>query len=314
MTDGTISRHDDIVTGVINALKSAQSRILHKLAKFIQRMNDENPYDHDNDYLMWQEQCSINFPLLYLGSIYLYKYAKRKHCNNFLFATRDCCYWYRLFKLLFPNANSHYFDSSRNMFEKATTQGNHAFNVYVQSLVADGSSIKEAINKSIYVDIHGTGQNALNYFEQGFGTVPHCFLLTAVYKNYQGFPAICRKYFKEGKFVNLVFKSHGSPIEMLNYDRIGTLQDYSPQQGPIRDPPEYDVQILNAYHACMNYVLAEIKSDQLDHHHDLIKCHSIEIRRIIRAIGLVIRDDKPVISKYINHMRKHEIADEKNKS
>lgn len=55
----------------------------------------DNPYSKDErvKHVMWLEQCLVNFPLLYWASIHLNRFAQKKGCNTFLFATRDCCHW-----------------------------------------------------------------------------------------------------------------------------------------------------------------------------------------------------------------------------
>jgi hypothetical protein len=177
---------------------------------------------------MWEEQTGINFPVLYVASIYLYYYAKTKGCDTFLFATRDCCHWHRIFKKLFPKMNTHYFNCSRNMFEQAYTEHNNHFRRYVRSLM------KTTPEKVIYIDIHGTCQRVITYFSKEFNIIPQCFLLSSSYRMYTQFPKICQNAYNLGKLLNIVFDARGTPIEMLNFDVIGTLQNYE-KQGPIRD-------------------------------------------------------------------------------
>ena len=103
------------------------SKDINKLNKIVKHTIKDNPYDRKKDknkYIMWIEQCQINLPILYLASIYLYEYGKKRGCNNFIFATRDCCHWYKVFKQLYPNVKSSYFHCSRNMFENAINNKN----------------------------------------------------------------------------------------------------------------------------------------------------------------------------------------------
>ena len=201
---------------------------------------------------MWKEQCIINFPLLYLASIYLYIYAKQKGCTIFLFTTRDCCHWYRIFNKLFPHCNAHYFHCSRNMFDKATYTGNQAYDNYVKSIV------KHDLNKVIYIDVHGTCKRMFSYFSKKYNNVPHGFLLSATQKKYDKFPPISKTYRNAGKLINLVFNARGSPCESLNYDSIGTLQDFL-EKGPVRDTLEYSKELIEPYHNCINYIVDQIR-------------------------------------------------------
>lgn len=289
--------HESLLNDVTHYLSSTKSQKWLELIKLIEKVYDDNPYDPQNErncYLMWQEQCGINFPLLYITSIYLYIYAQERECDTFLFATRDCCHWYKIFQKLFPEANAHYFHCSRNMFEKATDNDNETFDDYVKSL------IKTDISKTIFIDIHGSGQRAFYYFRKAFGEVPYCFLLSASYRNYADFPSICREYAKKNKLFNLVFDARGSPIEMLNYDIIGTLQDYSAKNGPIRDPLEYRMSRLESYHTCIDYIVDHLKQFPYD-----LAIDQNELISLIKKIYRVIQDNKPIISIYIMHPARH---------
>src|SRR5437660_1788780 len=72
---------------------------------------------------------------------------------------------------------------------------------------------------------------------------------------------------KKGKLVNLAFDTHGSPIEMLNYDVRGTLRNYTMVRGtptPIRDRPEYDLGLIESYHDCIKAFLHTMEPINLD--------------------------------------------------
>lgn len=238
---------------------------------------------------MWEEQCFTNFPVLYLASIYLHEYAQKHGCKTFLFATRDCCHWVKIFKKLYPDSDAHYFNCSRNMFENGIN--NNAFRQYVRSIVND-------VDETIFVDIHGTGRRMFRYFDTEFGDVPHCLMLSATYRNYQQFPEDTYKYYEKGRFVNLIFNARGSPIEMLNYDLVGTLQTYLPETGPLRDPPEYDLKHVQPYHDCMDELVSRV--EPIDKKFDLGKLQK-EISHLYRPIY----DKSPVISKWIKHVGNH---------
>src|SRR5689334_7909325 len=92
-------RHESI----FEILDSDQWASLSKLLRLALESNPYEPYRERDQYMMWKDQACLNFPLLYLGSLYLYFYAKERGCKTFLFATRDCCHWYRIFEKLFPN-------------------------------------------------------------------------------------------------------------------------------------------------------------------------------------------------------------------
>jgi hypothetical protein len=287
---------NQLISDVIHFLHSDQDHIWDELIEIIDLVHKLNPYiGNDVNEYMWNEQCGINVPLMYISSIYLYTHAKKHGIDTFLFATRDCCHWIEIFKKLFPNEHCVYFNCSRNMLDGATKTDNKYYDEYVKKC------IKTDVTKAIFVDIHGTGKRAFSYFENkyGDGQVPYNFLLSSSYRHYGEFPTITQKYYEGGKFLNLIFDARGSPIEMLNYDIQGTLQKYN-HKGTVRDPPEYDLKYLEAYHVCVKYMCKHINSFKSDRE---IKLDSLY--KIIQKIYRVIQDNKPAISVNIKHPVKH---------
>jgi len=291
LTDSQLKKLSFISIESVNALlnddvaqKSDQKTPKHS------RMNESSRY-----HLMWEEQCGINFPLLYLSSLYLYSYAQKKGCNTFLFATRDCCHWIKIFKKMFPKTNCHYFNCSRNMFRKATENDCPSFKKYVQSLV--GTDIK----KTIYVDVHGTGLGLFSYFKKDFGQFPYCFLLSASCQNYEQLPGICQLPYKQDQLRVMVFAAAGTPIEMLNYDIIGTLQNYT-DKGPIRDQAEYPINRLEAYHVCMELLINQIQP--IKKIRNMMRQEET-LLDLIRKIYFIIQYNVPVIGTYVEHQVKH---------
>lgn len=287
-----ISR-DDHLNDVISILGR-----FRKLSRIIYKTCIQNPYETGkscNNYYhtMWTEQCTINFPLLYLASLYLYIYAKQKGCTTFLFATRDCCHWVKMFKQLFPNTQCHYFDCSRIMFQKAIKRGSLHYKEYVTSLT------KNDIDKVIFVDVHGTGYNVFKYFQKEFKKIPYCFLLSAGASNYKGLPKISRKYYKEDKLFVLIYDASGSPIEMLNYDIIGTLQDYN-SHGAIRGKLEYSSKYVGVYHDSMELLISQVTAVKEKHHYK-----QSEILNVMNKIYPSIRNDVPTIGRFVKHQSTH---------
>lgn len=270
----------------------------YNLTGIIKKISDLNPYDKNkkksNNHTMWKEQCIINFPILYLSCIYLYIHALEKGCDIFIFVTRDCCHLYRIFKALFPEANAHYFHSSRIMLDNAL--GNKYYKEYVMSIIESEKNIE----RTIFVDIHGSGKRVFAYFEKEFKNVPYYFLLSASETKYSKFPKISKKYYNKGKLVNLSFDVRGSPIEMLNYDKIGVLQDYN-QNGPIRAKLEYDYELIETYHKCVDVIVKKLKP--LDK--SLLKSNLKQLNIIIDKITLNIKEHKPIIANKFKHVGKH---------
>jgi len=283
---------DDIHKNAINQLKHSSK--WNKFVDLLKDCSDANPHKNKTDeYIMWEEQININFPLLYLASIYLYLYAQEKKCTTFLFATRDCCYWHRIFKAMFPNANVHYFHCSRKVFEDATERSNNSYKNYIASIV------KNNIDTTIFVDIHGTGKRMFNYFHKEFRNAPYCFLLSSTFSSYSDFPKLVKNYKLQHKLCNLIFNASGSPIEMLNYDKIGTLGKYS-SSGPERNKLEYDYKIIKPYHKAMKYAINHIKP--LD---TTVKYSFEEVRVLKEKIYNCIKKNDPTVMSFIQHESTH---------
>lgn len=266
------------------------------VVKLIQKYDRQNPYTSGSKKIMWKEQCYINFPILYLTSLYLYTYARAHGCKTFLFATRDCSHLYRIFTTLYPHADAHYFHCSRLMFEQATENVNLAYNNYVRSIVKD-------VESTIFIDIHGTGKRVIDYFKTHYQTLPYCFLLSATCSDYDDFPDISQDAYHRDKLINLVFNARGSPIEMLNYDLVGTLMDYT-ITGPVRDRLEYKESWVTPYHECIETIIKSLPAIDTSTKHNLKGLHS----RINKLFKLIL-DNKPIISKKIDHIGKHKIND-----
>jgi len=273
---------------------SKEIKILNKIIKKGLKNNTYNKRHNKTEYHMWNEQCKINFPILYLSSIYLYEYGRRRNCSNFLFATRDCCQWYKVFKQMYPDVQSTYFHCSRNMFERATENDIEPYNQYVKNIV------KNEVSKTVFIDIHGTGKRMFAYFEKIYNEVPYCFLLSATFDSFDDFPSISKHYYKKDKIINLVFNTRGSPIEMLNYDNIGTLQTYT-ENGPVRDNLEYSLDLIKPYHDGIHYLIKHIKPMSN------IDCDSKinKIKKEILKVFDYLKDKELILAEFIKHIGKH---------
>lgn len=283
----------ELVNDVIHYLSVDETDDIKTLISNIKKINKLNPYKSIPEKYMWEEQCGINIPLLYISSIFLYIYSKQFDIDTYLFTTRDCSQWYKIFKSMYPDEHVIYFNSSRNMLDSARKKTNKYYDEYVKGC------IKTSIQKTIFIDIHGTGKRIISYFKNQFNDTPYSFLLSSSYRKYADFPLITRTHYKNGKFINLIFDARGSPIEMLNYDVIGTLQTYK-KTGPVRAKTEYSRKYLEPYHICVDYFCEQSNPIDLDNTYDLSKLH-----QIIRKIYRTIQDNKPAISMYIKHPAKH---------
>ena len=274
-------------------IKLLKENGFHHLVTLLEKTYEHNPHKKGSDkYIMWQEQCAINLPILYLGSLYLRNYGTNpeRDYRRYLFATRDCCHWYRIFQKMYPEVEVHYFRCSRNMFDVARSHRRPEYHNYVKAL---------ADKHSVYVDIHGTGNHMVNYFQENFNYVIPCFFMSSGFDDYSELPKLCRRLHSYKALHTIVLGINGSPIEMLNYDKIGTLQDYN-KDGPILDKCEYDVRLVEPYHQCVQYFIDHLGS--IDRNDDIEK-----IRSVLKKLFVPIRktDMKPSVSHYIVHEKKH---------
>jgi hypothetical protein len=274
---------------------STNPSLYKNLINVIDSCSKNNPYISKHEKVMWEEQCGINVPLFYLCSIYLYIYAKKNNIDTFLFATRDCCQWIKVFKKMFPDEHAVYYNCSRNMFDEAIHNGNEYFEEYTKS------NIKTTPERCVFIDIHGTGRRIFTYFKKIFNVFPYYFLLSSSYRSYKDFPSITRSAYEEGKFINIVFDARGSPIEMLNYDIVGTMDTYN-ENGAKRCKPEYPLNLLESYHVCVDYICTKLKTQKLE---NISKYNVLELKELIRKIYRVIQDNKPEIANYMKHPSKH---------
>ena len=147
--------HLDIISKPEKIFSYLKSIGLRHLVKFIHKIAKANPYSDAYNSTMWQEQSFINFPLLYLASLFLYQYGQERGCTTFIFATRDCCHWYKIFSRMYPHVDVVYFNCSRNMLSNGI--GNNSYKKYVTSVVDD-------IDRTVFIDVHGTGRRMFHYF------------------------------------------------------------------------------------------------------------------------------------------------------
>lgn len=260
---------------------------------------------------MWKEQCNVNYPLLYLSCIFLHRFAQKRGCSTFLFATRDCPHFSKLFARLFPQYNVHYFHCSRVMFDAATMGTNAHYNKYVEDLLlqTDGlnkqasrtAQLRAAVSKTVYIDVHGAGKRTIDYFEKQFSTGPNVFLITTLARGRHNLEDVCKTYYDKGKLKTLAWNTHGAPIEQLNYDIVGTLQGFN-KSGPVRDTLEYKLQYVTPYHRCFDALLSvTFAFSMASLNHGQLR----ESRRTLHSLCKTLRINKPIVSKYVRHVRVH---------
>lgn len=255
-----------------------------------------NKYDDRYARDMWKEQVALNLPIMYLASIILHAFVKKNNIKNILFATRDCSHWYKIYSAMYPKDLTHYFHCSRNMFNIARTKNRPEYEKYVDKLTDNDTY------HTVYVDIHGTGRRMYEYFESRGQSIPACFILSSGHTNEEKLTSGIVKMMKKGRCKFIIFKAGGGPIEMLNYDLIGTCNDYG-KHGAVRAELEYSKKYVKYYHDCaQEFVEALYEYSNYDN-------ENYDIRQVEKAIKHLYKPaltDLPIISKKIKHERTHE--------
>lgn len=211
-----------------------------------------NPYpQRTQNHTLWNQQISLNIPLVCLASIELYKYAKERNINTFLFASRDCAIWNIVFSAMYPTCEVHYIAASRKIMLKPTT----AYISYMKSLVSE--------KQFIFVDLQASGTSTRSFFKNHMGM-----------ETITIFIMLLQKWLSKalmGKTTNTGFnasgindKKCGDKVEKLNYDLVGTLIDFT-EKGPIRADPEYDISLIKPYHAAATKFIEQLKLSSVDH-------------------------------------------------
>lgn len=264
---------------------------LPELSHLLAKVYKKNPFENGTQArYMWKEQCSLNIPILYLASILLNSYMKKYNYTKCVFTARDCCLWYKIYSAMYPNADVVYFRCSRNMFKVGTVYDRPEYKKYVKDTFT---------NDAIYIDIHGTGAHMIDYFKSNSIKIPPCFFLSMGTNTYSELDEKCYEHYKKGKLYTIVFDAHGSPIEMLNYDLCGTLEDYK-SSGPQFAKMEYSYETVEPYHQCVKYFISKV--DKINSVISKKKATDI-IRYLFKNISEI--DQKPVISSKVEHLKKH---------
>ena len=200
------------------------------LARIIRVVRLSNPYIRgDREFIMWYHQSQYNLPILFLTAMITHNTAKSGNVHNFLFATRDCCYLYKIFQILYndTNYNITYYDSSRHIFWNPTIQ----YDNYVLDLIRKAGSVKNML----YIDITGSGRSPSAYFNHLNDT------------------------YQVGMLNKLIF-FNDIMFEYYNCDTIGTLIGFD-DNGAIREPLKYPLETIKPYTDCVDLFLSLLKTD-----------------------------------------------------
>lgn len=179
---------------------------LENLSLFSRALRLQNPYSEDLEDV-WNEQATVNIPLLVLISFYLHN----KFGNApLLFTQRDCYHLHGIYSSLFYTKSCQ-FDTSRYLYTNPTK----SFVEYV----------KNKINKdSIVIDLQGTGKTFHDFFRKNFDFIPKYF--PVVYSDLDNTYSV--------DYIVHRRDGYSDTIEKLNYTDAGKLLDVK-YDNPIRE-------------------------------------------------------------------------------
>ena len=161
---------------------------LHYISSVLKKLYKSNPYPkRSREHNMWKEQCITNLPILYLASLYLKEYVKKNGYKSLSFAARDCCHWHKIYSKMFPDDKVTYFRCSRNMFKVSIKYDRPQFKEYVKSCFGTD-------DRSLYIDIHGTGAHFIDYCQHIGFKMPSCFFLSCGAADYSYLPHDKKKH------------------------------------------------------------------------------------------------------------------------
>lgn len=226
----------------------------------------QNPYIRpDPRYVAWSKQAQYNVPFLLLTAAKLMEYVQQYKHKKVYFLSRDTCLLERVFQALYPDMAAETFYASRQTY----THPSESFTDYARAAArAPGA---------LFVDLQGTGTSVRAFTERT--GIDMEYLYVAAPRHLQTYVPML--------YTN---KDIGTAVEVFNYDTRGRVIDV--QNGaPIRDVPEYNLQLVEAAHAAVDCALrcvfrapqvpsadmTEVLLSQIRHHapRELIKQHQI---------------------------------------
>ena len=101
---------------------------------------------------IYKNNYNNNIPLLLYYSQYIFNFASKNKFDKLLFSTRDCLYLYIIYKKLYKDAmNPKILFTSRACY----TDKNPEYDDYISKMLG---------NKTLIIDLHGSGKSFENYF------------------------------------------------------------------------------------------------------------------------------------------------------
>lgn len=201
-----------------------------ELTRFVRVLRLSNPGDEFAD--LWQEQATVNIPVLVLASIYTIQYYGNR---KFLFATRETTNLKEIFDAMYPSVETHVYYTSRKCLREPSSE----FLKYAREMLKDNP---------VVVDSHGSGITS-NQFYDTLGTRPDMFFVvgTDFSRKFKKYNAIVKR--KSGLWVE---------IEDMNQGLTGSIIGVKDGK-PIFDKIKYDPSIVEHQMECAHRAASLIK-------------------------------------------------------
>lgn len=185
---------------------------------------------------IYNDICLNNIPILLYFSQYINEFVKKNNFDTILFSSRDCIYLYFIYKKLYPfsSVNLYIFFTSRYCYNTP----NKEYDTYVNSLLG---------NKTLVVDLHGSGTSFTNYFKEN----PTVHLLF-----FNGTEVIVKS-----KYVSCILNNTkiGHLVESLNLVRFGSVYSFKDSM-PCFGESEFPSYMIEPYESVINNLLIYIET------------------------------------------------------
>jgi hypothetical protein len=261
------------------------------LANLVREVRLANPHgeSHAAPRHLWQLSCQLNFPLLFLASVLLERYAREGGVREVLFVSRDCLLWHQLYQQLFPHRQSTYLYASRHCLLRPSD----SYLNYFRSTWHAGSVI---------VDLFSTGTSWSKMFAR-LNSKARCFFIGRV-DNYTYLSDSIHP--DDWLDITAVFRNSeiGTPlskgVEMLNYAPHACVEDVVCLPGQVWLPLlveklEYDAALPQAAHQSFKGCV-----QRLVYYPDLMRC-PVPDAELIKVLVRWICGDRQLDAIYAGH-------------
>ena len=192
-------------------------RSLALLQRFLRLQLPEHSSFVQNIY---QEQIYVNIPFLIYFSHLIHSFTMQHNIETILFSMRDTFFLYHIYKTLYPHQMCHLLLCSRQVYNNPSQ---HYCNYF--------ASLHH--NKTLVIDIHGTGASLHRFLSTNFPS-----------SDIQGLYFFQSSNTRLPRISAIQYNTSNEVYEIMNYIDCGSLHDYD-ESGPCFHDLEYPNYIPN---------------------------------------------------------------------